>query len=140
MKPEFQADRDNFHIPSDAGELADSLVAVMMRIPDGWGRWIACERGWYSIIIEIDRRLAELDPNYVVYQIKQKCGDLCFYFDPTELASDGIREMMNEIVIEGEKRAATTCEECGFTGVGVNKGTGFRVQTLCEACRLSGWG
>jgi hypothetical protein len=35
------------HIPKNAGEYQEALTAVLLRIPDGWGRWISCDAGWY---------------------------------------------------------------------------------------------
>ncbi|BBZ00093.1 hypothetical protein [Mycolicibacterium fallax] len=60
--------RDKLHIPDDAGEHEDGLRAIMMRIPDGWGRWISCSRGWYPIVIELDEALAVIDPSYEAHQ------------------------------------------------------------------------
>ena len=73
---EYNEARDSFHVPKDAGEYTDGLIAIMMRIPDGWGRWIRCDRGRDSIIVDVDQKLAELDPNYVVHQVKEKFGGL----------------------------------------------------------------
>lgn len=39
--------RDKIHMPKDARGFEDGLRRIMLRIPDGWGRWISCSRGWY---------------------------------------------------------------------------------------------
>lgn len=31
---------DALEVPTDAGEYADALRRILVRIPDGWGRWI----------------------------------------------------------------------------------------------------
>lgn len=72
---------NTMHVPSDAGEHADALVRILIRIPDGWGRWISCDRGWYPLIIELDERLRGLFPNYVVHRVKEKFGGLRYYWD-----------------------------------------------------------
>ncbi len=131
---EHKAELDRFHIPDDAGEYADGLVAIMMRIPDGWGRWISCDRGWYPIIIDTDQRLAELDPVYVVHQVKEKFGGLRYYYQQSGMVSDDVERQMDEVVQEAEARAAKTCERCG-TEIHVElRQDLFRILTLCEVC------
>ena len=73
------------HVPKNAGSSASDLERILRRIPDGWGRWVRCDRGWYPLIIELDHRLAEIDPAYHVHQIKEKFGALRFYFQGAQL-------------------------------------------------------
>lgn len=75
-------DRDAIHMPDDAGDHEDGLLDIMLRIPDGWGRWIRVERGWYSLVCELDRSLAAVFPDYVVRQVKQKFGSLNYHWAP----------------------------------------------------------
>lgn len=35
---------------------------------------------WYTQIVDAHTRLTAIDPNYRITQIKEKFGDLCFYF------------------------------------------------------------
>lgn len=46
--------RDALHVPDDAGEFAAPLEALLRRIPDGWGRWISCDAGWYQLVVDLD--------------------------------------------------------------------------------------
>jgi hypothetical protein len=73
---------DALEIPEDAGEYADALRRMLVRIPDGWGRWIRCERGWYPLLAELDADLAALLPRYEIYQVKEKFGGLRLYWPP----------------------------------------------------------
>jgi len=77
-------DRDSFsealHMPADAGEFAPALERILRRIPDRWGRWIRCERGWYPLIVRVDDSVSELLPHYEVHQVKEKFGELCYYW------------------------------------------------------------
>jgi len=34
------------------------------------GRWISHDAGWYPIVVACDVRLAAIDPDYVLYQVK----------------------------------------------------------------------
>lgn len=76
------------HVPTDAGEHAEALAAMLRRIPDGWGRWVACDSGWYSLIVELDEQLRALLPNYVIHQIKEKYGGLRYYWEAGEDIQD----------------------------------------------------
>jgi hypothetical protein len=69
------------HVLEDAGEWAEGLEGIVRRIPDGWGRWIRVEKGWYPIIVALDEQLAAIDPGYVVHQVKEKFGRLDVYFE-----------------------------------------------------------
>ena len=57
---------DSLHIPEDAGEFHDALVAILRRIPDNWGRWISCDAGWYPLITRLDAALSALDADYQI--------------------------------------------------------------------------
>jgi hypothetical protein len=79
---------DALDVPEDAGEFADGLRGILMRIPDGWGRWISCERGWYQLLTELDGGLAGLLPRYRIHQVKEKFAGLRFYWDSGERIVD----------------------------------------------------
>jgi len=75
---------DALEIPEDAVEYADALRGILVRIPDGWGRWISCGRGWYPLLAQLDAELATLLPTYRVYQVKEKFAGLRFYWHAGE--------------------------------------------------------
>lgn len=72
-------------VPDNAGEYEDGLRKIMSRIPDGWGRWISCDKGWYALICELDEKLADICPDYEVHQVKEKFGTLRYYIGLPEL-------------------------------------------------------
>jgi len=80
---EYKNERDTFlntiHVPEDAEEYSDSLKKILSRIPENWGRWISCDRGWYPLIIELDEKLSEICPDYELHQVKEKFGTLRYY-------------------------------------------------------------
>lgn len=76
------------HVPRDAGEHAEALRGMLLRIPDGWGRWISCDRGWYPLLVELDKQLRALLPDYVICQVKEKYGGLRYYWEPGEEVHD----------------------------------------------------
>lgn len=68
------------HIPEDAGDLDTAITNILRRIPDGWGRWISCDKGWYPLIVALDKELAAICPDYELHQVKEKFGTLRYYF------------------------------------------------------------
>jgi hypothetical protein len=120
---------NSLHIPDDAGNYRDALVSIMVRIPDRWGRWVSCRKGWYPLIAELDARLAELDPDYEVHQVKEKFGTLEYYCHTDRYS---VRDEFNRLIQEAGKSSATICEECGQPGrVHVRM---QYYQTLCAKC------
>ena len=113
-------------VPEDAGEYAAGLEAILRRIPDGWGRWIGCGRGWYPIIVKLDERLAAIDPDYEVMQVKEKFGTLRYY-----CTGDGEEAVFN-LIMEAEQQSAVTCELCGTPGQIHERG--YWLRTLCSDC------
>jgi hypothetical protein len=88
------------------------LAALVARMGAQAGPMLSTDTGWDEIIAEADARLAELDPNYTVDQIKEKFGGLRFYYHSSIRDTD-LREAMSAIVREAEERAAQTCEMSG---------------------------
>lgn len=72
--------RDALHVPADAGEWAPALERILRRIPDGWGRWISCQAGWYPMLARLDDDISTLLPHYEIHQVKEKLGGLRYYW------------------------------------------------------------
>ncbi len=122
------------HVPSNAGGVAAELERILRRIPDGWGRWIGCGKGWYPLIVDLDQRLADLDPGYHVHQVKEKYGTLSYYIKGAPL----VAAAMEALVDQAEAESAHICEECGGPGALMEDGGWY--ATRCRACaRGSGY-
>ena len=117
-------------VPNDAGEHEAALRSLLERIPDGWGRWIRCEAGWYPILARLEERLRTIDPDYRVLQIKEKFGTLRFYWTGRNYDAG------ETVVADAEKESARTCEVCGSPGCLRTRGGWLR--TLCADCAHSG--
>jgi hypothetical protein len=130
-------DRDTMlnalHVPVDAGPFAPALETILRRIPDGWGRWIGHDAGWYQIVVDVDQRLSVIDPDYVVHQVKEKFGTLRYYCAPSEEErSPAVLDAFRAITAEAERASAITCERCSEPGV--LHETRCVVKTLCASC------
>lgn len=123
---------DAMHILPDAGPYAPALKKILRRIPDGWGRWISHDAGWYSIVVACDQRLATIDPDYVVHQIKEKFGTLRYYCAPRGESTTEVFGAFDAITAEAERVSAITCERCGE--LGVLHEIHCLVKTLCDCC------
>ena len=119
------------HVPEDADEDRDAIAVILRRIPDGWGRWLGCDRGWYPIIVELDAALARLCPEHEVHQVKEKYGTLRFYATTCGLHREQEDEF-DALVDAAEERSAITCEECGADGRLAECSRWYK--TLCGDC------
>jgi RNA polymerase-binding transcription factor DksA len=150
---DYQQSLNAMHVPEDAGEHVDALRGILARIPDGWGRWISCSRGWYPLLVELDEQVRALLPNYVIHQVKEKFGGLRYYWEPGEEARDPSDpggdavvggeaavaererriELAQQLVDSAERRAGGTCELCGAAGQ-LHRTRAGRYKTLCQDC------
>jgi hypothetical protein len=124
--------RDSLHVPEDAGAHRKRLIAMLLRIPDGWGRWIECDAGWYPIIVNLDDDLVALDPVYEIQQVKEKYGTLRFYAS-TQVGDDQTQDRFRELIAAAEQRSAGACERCGAPGELMRSARRW-YKTLCPRC------
>jgi hypothetical protein len=88
------------------------LAPLLARMGDRNAMMLSTDAGWDVIIAQTDARLAELDPDYVVEQVKEKFGGLRFYYRPSS-PDPAIQATMQSVVAEAEAKAARTCEISG---------------------------
>ena len=97
--------------------------------------------GWKQIILDCDRELSALDPEYTIDQIKEKYGGLRYYISPSEdYMSDDSNEDLWAIEDKYEKISLATCESCGASkGVRTEAGPdSYWIKTICHECRQKG--
>ncbi len=128
-------DINALHVPQDSGPYRAEIVELLARIPEGWGRWISCDAGWYPLITTLGADLALVDPHYEVHQIKEKFGALRFYAE-TKLEGE-LGERFDALIEAAEARSAHICELCGSHSAELCSSgpTCTRYKTLCAACR-----
>ena len=83
-------------------------------------------KGWHDILINLDAKLQQTDPDYHVEQVKEKFGALRFY-------TSALSEEGNKAVEEAEALSAKTCECCGCASEITS--VGGWLTTICEECR-----
>ena len=84
--------------------------------PNFW-KAVQVDEGWYQLVIDCDKELTAIDPNYIVIQIKEKFGVLRYYFEPSDAYDGEAFSKMNAIVQKYEELSAKTCEASGEPGV-----------------------
>jgi hypothetical protein len=101
------------------GEIKEKdLSHVIERMYEAYGKKIRCDSGWFQLIFDLDAELNKIDPDYKIYQIKEKFGELRFYFDSEDKEK---YYKMTEIVERYEKTSTSVCEKTGKPGVLMRK-------------------
>jgi len=115
-------------VPVDCGEYGDGLQRILDRMSYRPFQQIACDSGWFALLVDCDQELAALCPDYVVVQVKQKLGGLSFYWRlPSSKADDSdLSERMTAIVDTYTALASRTCEQTGAPGVLMTAGGTLR--------------
>lgn len=80
--------------------------------------------GWRGIVTALTLALAKTDPDYKIYQIKEKFGGLRFYVG--KVGTVGL-----EMIRWAEAQSYSICEACGDYGSGREGGW---LKTLCDDC------
>lgn len=107
----------------------EKLEKVISRIEDGWLVTVSCDSGWDDLIVSLDKELSDIDPNYVIHQIKEKFGGLRYYF----ATNTDKRSEMNGIVKRYEDLSLQTCEISGKPGVLMSKNGFYKTLSPEEA-------
>lgn len=89
-----------------------------MSYPEPYG--MECQEGWNLIIEDTHNKLSYIDPNYTILQIKEKLGELRYYFSTLFDYESVEKKIMDDIVRSAEIEASYTCELCGANGWGTN--------------------
>lgn len=106
--------------------LGKDFEDIWSRTVDGYDPYIHVGMGWAGLIKECHKALYSFDPNYRIYQIKEKFGGLRYYVRPS---IDALVYKTNAIINPFEKRSYLICEICGQNGNLRRKNGMYR--TLC---------
>lgn len=118
---------NNLRIIGNSSDFADILSRFATNVP----QTIDCGTGWAHLVRECHDAIMEIDPEYRVFQIKQKFGGLRFYFTPSDMDEHYLR--LCSVVFPIEEKSFSTCETCGQDGYGRRTDGGY-YYTSCDEC------
>jgi hypothetical protein len=94
-------------------------------------QWVECVgEGWRPLVRGLDANLRDIDPEYVIGQVKEKFGGLRYYID----AFAGDADEGDRLVRAAEELSFKICEDCGTAGERC-KVNAFWIRTLCPLCQ-----
>lgn len=88
------------------------LQRIIDRFAPGWPPVLEVAAGWHPLLVELDRTLALIAPDYIVQQVKSKFGSLSIHASPSEDPYE-YNEEFHEAIRAAEWRSIETCEVCG---------------------------
>ena len=94
-------------------------------VPEYW-KSIDVDEGWYQLVIDCDKELTGVDPNYQIYQVKEKFGGLRYYTRPSNLDDKHTLIRIGDIISKYEEIASRTCSATGKPGVLMKSIGGWR--------------
>ena len=111
------------------------LEQITSRINSAYGKVIACDPGWHELVCKCHLELLAMDPNYEVFQVKEKFGSLRYYFGTksTDLKEFMMWKVSEKYMFLSEK----TCEITGKAGKLMFKQGLYK--TLAEEYEKDGW-
>ena len=115
----------------NAPERLERMKPILDRIPPEWGTYLP-DPGWDQLLLELDARISETDPDYTIFQAKEKFGTLRFYISLSEGADEHDDAIVGNLVTMAEHKSSHTCEWCGADGAKARH-TGW-IKTLCDDC------
>lgn len=114
--------------------MEDLKEELKSRIIEPFAKSIDCQDGWLPLLAELHDEVVEIDPNYRLYQVKQKFGRLCFYY---AISNPELYARVQEVVRRYEDMSLSICERTGKSGKLMVRHGFF--QTLNESFKEEGW-
>lgn len=66
-------------------------------------KYVDTPEDWYPLVLKCHEELLEIDPNYTIFQIKEKFGGLRYYFSPSNPAK---QNELFQVTMKWEKAVA----------------------------------
>lgn len=83
---------------------------LLDRIRHPYPKQIECGEGWHPLLTELHNELTQIDPNYRIYQIKQKFEGLRFY---AQAANPDNEKQLQETIYKYEEKSFHIDEHTG---------------------------
>jgi len=107
-------------------ELLKTIEKLKKKIVPEYWKSIDVDEGWYQLVVDCDKELTEADPNYQIYQVKEKFGGLRYYTRPSNLDDKDTLKRIADIIAKYEDVASRTCSATGGPGVLMKSIGGWR--------------
>ena len=106
-------------------DLQLQIESLKNKFVQDWLKRIDVDEGWYQIIIDCDKYLSQIDPDYQIYQIKEKFGKLRYYYQSSQPFEEETYLKMTSIVSKYEALSSCTCEATGLPGLLMKSPNGY---------------
>lgn len=117
-------------------EYPEFLKDLMTRFDSNFPSTISCDSGWYPLIGKLHNDIVKIDPDYKIYQIKEKFGSLRFYYAPS---NPKFSERIDGLIRNTERISLLTCENTGKPGELMRQGEHGAYKTLHSSFTEQGW-
>jgi hypothetical protein len=107
-------------------ELLKKIEKLKNKIVPEYRKSIDVDEGWYQLVVDCDKELTGVDPNYQIYQVKEKFGGLRYYTRPSNLDDKHTLMRISDIISKYEDIAWKTCSATGGPGVLMKSIGGWR--------------
>lgn len=114
--------------------MSDIKAELKNRILDSFPKEISCDDGWLLLLTELHEAMCEIDPNYRLYQVKEKFGGLCFYY---AISNPELFRKVRDLVSFYEDLSLGICEVTGKPGTLMIRNGVYK--TLNESFKDEGW-
>lgn len=107
-------------------ELLKKIEKLKKKIVQEYRKTIDVDEGWYQLLVDCDEELTGVDPNYQIYQVKEKFGGLRYYTRPSNIDDKDTLKRIADIIAKYEDIASKTCSATGGPGVLMKSIGGWR--------------
>ena len=121
---------DKEFVPDDAGEYTEPLLDIIQRMSTGYWPTIGVGKGWYPLIIDVNKQLTFLCSGYRIIHIGKDNGALQFHFRLPKYDDDTLLEKCIAVVAKAQTLSRKMCQVCGEQGTADPSSSGRFV--LCE--------
>jgi len=84
--------------------------------------------GWHDLVKDTHKKIIAIDPEYRIRQIKEKFGNLRYYYEPSRLH---MTVDIDKIIRTAEIVSSVICQDCGIVGASLVFKNGW-YATLCD--------
>ena len=123
---------DNITLRTELRNYSKHIINLLRYFHEDWQKRLDVQAGWIPLLITLHNSIAIIEPNYKIFQIKEKFGGLRYYIDyPSDISKEA-KEIIFNLIHSAEQQSFTICEICGQQGE-LSK-TNYWFKTRCSVC------